>query len=494
MAVTQPTGRRRSSGPGRAFLGLAMGALAALAAAGCATSGTDGTTADDGTDVADAALDAGRADARATGIPGSEAGAGDTDSGGDGGTADAGPAAKLPPSALCQTDADCASGMCRPVLLGTRVCVTPCTGPSDCSAIPDAFCEPVAGGALNGLCVPRSPAHCMACASDAECGSLAEACFVAPGDVSAACHVDCTLGGAAACPVDYTCASASVNGSPRQVCVPTAGTCADALGGFCDRVNAPEPCKRLNAAGECGGQRTCIAASARYSACDAPAPQCKATCAVQDPAGCATSFCPSATSGTDNCGRCGNACPGVGAASANVACVNAACTFTCQGESYDVNGNPADGCEVTDSPVGNHSVQTPTYAGSFSCTDGDSQLHLGGQLPSDARAHVPAIVGFSAANGDAPDFHRIHASGGLTCTDDVNVYLQLSGAQHPSCYRMTLTTSVRTQVCTTDGNGFCKIENGSGSYGDGTDITIVIDKTCAQGLPDRPTYVVTGHL
>ena len=64
----------------------------------------------------------------------------------------------------------------------------------------------------------------------------------------------------------------------------------------------------------------------------------------------------------------------------------------------------------------------------------------------------------------------------------------------PSGRGRNITTSVRTQVCTTDGNGFCKIENGSGSYGDGTDITIVIDKTCALGLPDHPSYVVTGHL
>jgi hypothetical protein len=496
----------------RAFSFFLVAALAGCVVTGCAASGSvdeapgDGdASSGNGGDTADAAkpaTDAAPDTAKPPIDPNKDAAAPPDAAGDDASTAtdandgapptDAGP--MFPPGHTCQADGECASKLCKPVLLGTSVCVTPCTSTADCNGIPTSFCEPISAGSTDGYCIPRSPSHCLSCQADSDCGSLSEACFVGPNDNAKACHVDCAIAGAAACPNDYGCNSVTVNGTVRMMCTPTVGTCLDAVGGYCDRVAIPQSCSRTNSAGACVGQRACLAGSNRYGACAAQAPQCKATCSAQDPAGCTTTYCPSATAGPDNCGTCGNVCPGLNKPNANVTCSAPTCSFSCQGETYDPNNQPNDGCEAADSPTGNHTSQTPTYVGNFPCTDGQSQQNFGGKIPSDQRAHQsPTIIGLNGTTGGAPDFFRLHADGGA-CQNDLNMYLQVSGSVSPTCYKMTVITNVHTQTCTTDGNGFCKIENGASSYGDNTDINVTVEKTCSSSTRDNPTYTVTGHL
>lgn len=394
----------------------------------------------------------------------------------------------------CQTDGDCLSGLCKPVLLGQSVCVTPCTRQSDCANISLSFCDPLSVGAPSGYCVPRSPSHCLSCNSDSDCGSLSESCFQAPGDNAKACHVDCDLAGDAACPADYSCEAETVNGGLHKMCVPKVGTCLDSVGGFCDRIGTPQACTRANTAGTCIGQRPCLSLSNRFDKCDAQAPQCKVSCAAQDPAGCTTSYCAGAVSTPDNCGTCGNVCPGFGKTADNVSC-NGGCKFSCIGESYDVNGNPSDGCELADAPVGNHTQGVAVFVGSFPCDDGSSSQNITGQMPSDTRVHEnPPVTGFDVASGSAPDYFHIYASGGSFCQNDANLSLQVFNSVHASCYALTLTNVHPNDYCATDSGGHCSISNSSGSYGDGTDIYVTVSKTCSTAATENVTYAVTGHL
>jgi hypothetical protein len=182
------------------------------------------------------------------------------------------------------TNLDCSTLACRPVVIDSPpVCVSSCTGAADCPGSP-YFCEAVASGSDAGECIPNSPSHCLECAQDSDCGSLAERCVQAPGDIAKACHVDCTLS-AAACPSDYQCQGG--------LCAPLVGICEDALGGYCDRLNIPQPCQRSNDAGTCIGERDCLATSKRFDKCSALTPVYKTSCAQPDPAGCSLQFLPS---------------------------------------------------------------------------------------------------------------------------------------------------------------------------------------------------------
>lgn len=421
----------------------------------------------------------------------SAGGSGSTSSSGTGG------APGFPVGSNCNADSDCASMLCKPVLInsGESVCVTPCMVQADCLG-PAYFCDPLTPGATSGYCVPHSPAHCLSCSNNSDCGSLSEECFQAPGDISKACHVDCALSGEDACPPEYTCTDEMVNGMARKLCRPNTAHCLDAIGGFCDRVALPQPCVRDNAAGTCVGQRQCIPVSKRFDVCGAAAPQCKADCSIQDPAGCTETYCSGATSTPANCGMCNNVCPGYMQLNDNVTCQGGmTCTFSCQGENYDVNNNKADGCEKVDNPVGNHTSATATYQGSFPCTDGSSQQNMTGKIESDAQGHAsPAITGFNGATGAAPDFFVLDATGGAFCQNDMNLFLQVNGSSSPACYKMTAITNKGTQTCQTGVTGACSITNGSGSYSGGTQITVIVEKTCGTNITEEVTYAVTGHL
>jgi hypothetical protein len=227
----------------------------------------------------------------------------------------------------CTVDQECVTGLCRPVLAltNTKLCVAPCQTQTDCTPYLNHFCEAVTSGSTQGYCIPRSPAHCASCAQDSDCGGLSERCAQILGDTQKACHIDCSLGGAEACPPDYTCTAVNDGGVQRQLCVPrdTGGNsidCLDALGGYCERVSIPITCVRSNNTGTCTGQRVCLSGTRRYDKCGAQAPQYKTSCTDQNPAGCTLLFKPGIATTKTDCGTCGNAC------GANQDCCNQVCT------------------------------------------------------------------------------------------------------------------------------------------------------------------------
>jgi hypothetical protein len=430
---------------------------------------------------------------------GSETGVGDTSTtphGGNGGSGGGG--SGLPLGADCNADPECASQLCREVFLDlpNKVCVSECASADDCPGEP-FFCEALSPGDSAGYCIPHSPAHCLSCGEDADCGYLSEVCLVGPGDSESACHVDCALGGDAACPDEYTCDDVEVDGETRKLCMPDVPLCADALGGFCDRIDMPLPCGRTSEAGLCTGQRECFQPSGRYRECDAAVPECKADCDAENPPGCMVSFCDGATFTPEDCGSCGNACPGVGAPDANIACLrDASCTFSCQGEHYDVDDDPETGCEVVDSPLDNHVEANASDLGSFPCTDGDSNPDIAGTLHSDARAHEMAGVnGFDATTGSAPDWYRLFADVGV-CENEVVLTLIINGVgSNLDCYQLYVYTDEGTYSCTTSTTGSCFInQDGTGLYSDDSDIRIAVSKTCDTTVTESVTYTVTGHL
>jgi hypothetical protein len=196
----------------------------------------------------------------------------------------------------------------------------------------------------------------------------------------------------------------------------------------------------------------------------------------------------------DNCGPCGVVCPGYGEATAVVGCTSPTCTFACKGENYDCNGDPDDGCEVADTFQNTHSQASALYLGQRSCYDDESAQNISGLLPGDTRTHDPAVPGFDAARGYAPDWFKIDASGGPLCQDDIALNLQVTGSATPTCFRLRAITDKGTYTCQTSSAGSCSFAPGMSSYSDGSVIYIVLDRTCAALAAERVSYTITGHL
>lgn len=430
----------------------------------------------------------------ATGGGASSTGGGSASGGGGGGTPDdggldAGGPGTGDAGTPCTSASDCASSTCVAWFRDAgAVCGRACDDQSQCADLDHFVCIPAADG--SGVCVPRSPAHCLPCDFDVNCGGLSEACVLAPGDTVMTCRIDCSLAGAAACPSEYLCTATHFNGLMRSFCTPPNGNCSTSQAGFCERYAEPQPCSSSNDAGTCLGARTCV--GGRFTTCDAQAPQCLATCEQAPRPGCTEPLCPSATQLPTHCGDCNTGCPGAGTATANVSCTDGGCTFSCPGENYDVDQSPVSGCEVVDAPLANHQLSSAVGQGSLPCND-SSVLTAAGAMPSDTRVHEnPAVTGFAVTEGAAPDFLSVNATGGTFCVNDVALQFTVTGASNLACYRLTVTTDKGTYPCTTSAAGSCSITQGSGSYSGGTTISLNVARTCA-AAPAAARYSVTGH-
>lgn len=418
---------------------------------------------------------------------GSSTGGGGATSGGGGGGGGGGVPGSVDAGARCTATSDCAAGTCVEWYPDAgSLCAPTCFDQAGCAALPNFFCSPLPDG--TGVCVPRSPAHCLPCDFDENCGSTSEVCVTGPGETTQTCRIDCSLAGADACPPEYTCTQLMFRGMPRALCLPPMA-CPSAKAGFCDRYAATQPCATGNDAGTCIGARPCM--NDRFDTCNAITPQCRATCASASQTGCLEELCPAATQTPDDCGACGMACPGAGQATATVDCNTATCSFACRGENYDVDNAQANGCEVADSPTGNHTATTATSVGDRSCSD-SSTISLSGRLTSDTRTHTPAVPGFDATKGAAPDYFKVNATGGI-CVNDLGVTITVTGAgTGANCFLLTISTSNGSYSCQTSASGTCTISEGSNSYDDDTTITLSVTRTCAAAGVDA-RYTVAGH-
>ena len=180
--------------------------------------------------------------------------------------------------------AACQAGMCA---LG------PCTpGFADCDMMASTGCE---------ANLDADPMHCGGC--DTAC-TVFEACD--NGD----CEPNPCAPGTADCNMDNA-----------DGCEVTLGTLLDCnfCGDTCDLENASEACTM----GMCA-----------LSTCDAGFDDCD----MMDATGCEVNL----QNDAQNCGSCGNVCPG----GATAACTNGMCGLNCAAGTADCNNSPADGCEV----------------------------------------------------------------------------------------------------------------------------------------------------
>lgn len=194
-----------------------------------------------------------------------------------------------------------------------------------------------------------------------------------------------------------------------------------------------------------------------------------------------------------DCGACGNVCPGYQQPNDNVTCLGGqTCTFSCQGENYDVDGDPSNGCEVADDPIGNHTQGTAYYLGAPSNCDPGTPYTANGVLPSDTRVHEnTAIIGFDTSTGSAPDWLYVTPTTSTFCQNDVNVTLQMNGSAHPTCYKLTAIAGLNTYSAQTDATGAATIAHSSGQYPDDGSVYFKIEKTCDTTVVEAPTYTLS---
>ncbi|MFT4041338.1 MAG: hypothetical protein QM692_24360, partial [Thermomicrobiales bacterium] len=294
----------------------------------------------------------------------------------------------------------------------------------------------------------------------------------------------------------------------RKVPTPLCGCGAVRCGKRCVAVLADRDncgaCGVVCAAGDdcCAG--VCTAAGntlAACGACSAPcngatadrcaggACQCGASPACSGGMTCCAGACVDLEADAANCSACGAACPGLGnGATASVTCAAGNCAFACRGEHFDVDGDPANGCEQETPAAVGHTEADAVSKGGLGC---GGTLYIQNTMLSDDRPH-PDLAGFDASVGAAPHWWTVTGHGGPSCQYAIGASLAMPGAPD-GCYRLSVIANDGTHV-TDVVNGEASLQLPAGSYASGDAIPLGVQKICATPRRAATAYTLTLSL
>lgn len=80
---------------------------------------------------------------------------------------------------------------------------------------------------------------------------------------------------------------------------------------------------------------------------------------------------------------------------------------------------------------------------------------------------------------------------GGSCFNDTAATLTVPNGTN--CFKLTVQTNLTTLSCTTSA-GACSLTSSSGSYGDGTTIYFIVERTCPAVGQAAAAYTVNFHL
>ncbi len=203
--------------------------------------------------------------------------------------------------------------------------------------------------------------------------------------------------------------------------------------------------------------------------------------------------CGSTLSDKFNCGSCGHVCPGIGQTTDDVSCFLSSCTFTCQGENFDVDKDPTTGCEAPDTVPPGHTAFSAASLGTLSCLDAATVFT--GKIVSDARTHTnPTVDGFNAFSGSAPDLWVATTTSpdAGVCNGSYAVSIVTTGGSATgNCYRLIVSSGLlgSAQV-DLSGDDTATLTGAAGAYTPGNDVRFTVKKTCNTAVTESVSYSV----
>ena len=114
--------------------------------------------------------------------------------------------------------------------------------------------------------------------------------------------------------------------------------------------------------------------------------------------------------------------------------------LTCPGESYDVNGDPDDGCEANQELPNRTTQPSAHFLGNTDdCSDQQDPVSISGTLLSDTREHVgPSVPDFNAGVGSAPAWYTTNVADTTVCDEFYELSVHTLTAPATQCYQFTV--------------------------------------------------------
>ena len=189
--------------------------------------------------------------------------------------------------------------------------------------------------------------------------------------------------------------------------------------------------------------------------------------------------------------------PGVRSGTANVGCNINACSFSCRGDNYDLNGDPSDGCELADDSAPGHPGAPAGDRGSKARDDAGSLDAMTGKVISDGRVHEnPTIPGLCPRSAPprllGSDRHRrrlLHQR--------LHLHLHHLGRRQHPCYLFSVDSDRYSDFVILTGSQTGSLSAGSfvsPAYGSDTTIQIGVQKICSVMTKEAVNYLIRYHL
>ncbi|MCA9671701.1 MAG: hypothetical protein KC503_39150 [Myxococcales bacterium] len=206
---------------------------------------------------------------------------------------------------------------------------------------------------------------------------------------------------------------------------------------------------------------------------------------------------PCALGTPDHCGGCNDKCPGIDNVASARTCSGGVCGLTCRGDSYDVNGSAADGCETLDIDARYDSAQNARDLGNTDDCSGPKNVAM--LLASDDRPHDST----PAQRTTAAKWLKLHITDSpyLSCILHPKITVDLSSAPSSATFKVTATyrcdhgTNQYSDSATGNGGSSLVVRPGTycgGVLGSGDDsgtLTLEIRKTSSGGHSAKPLWV-----
>lgn len=400
-----------------------------------------------------------------------------------------------------------------------------------CACEPDVgACDETCGMVVNscGETVDCGPCDCSSCGVCTICNPESGQCDADSSAVGTACGgtgQECQPDGSCACPVgEHVCNGVCVNRQTDPancgrcgITCPRDNTCQDGTctcnaggytmcGGSC--VNLLKDSSNCGACGEvcppetpdCCGitlldtfctnfQTSTLSCGSCWNWCEEGESCIDGRCVCPRGSVYCNGVCRDLQNDPEHCGECNNECPLQGQSSASwVTCEHGSCQLRCYHWDYDLNNDPADGCE-TNGMAFNHTKEDAHPLGPYFCLDDDIGQFTG-SIFSDRREHMH-LPNFNPYTGAAPRWWKALAGDDFCLNDPEISLVQTSGTS--GCYKFAFEsdTLTREEIIT---GGSLVVDMDAGSYPDDTYVYFRIEKICDTTIVERADFGVIFHL
>ena len=191
-----------------------------------------------------------------------------------------------------------------------------------------------------------------------------------------------------------------------------------------------------------------------------------------------------------HCGECGKIC--LNYPNMSTSCSDSQCTYSCEDEYYDVDGQLENGCEFENINRGNHTKRDAHPLPEVRCGAEPRFSQISGTIPADKRQHPDLSI---SRNNTTADWYSFKPTFSSNCQQSLDIQLMVTGANDSTanCYQATFFTTLGVFEAEAPGNGSSALERHANAFENLATIYIKVQKKTAPSFCSLPNNEVATY-